>query len=103
MYRILKPGRAAQAERFVICSYCGCEFFTDRLGEFVDGETIYATCPWCHKNIAVSDTWHNTCGDCKYCSSEGLYTCSRENNRKVNRIDEACAWFVKDPERRPDV
>ena len=103
MYRILKPGEKSQSERLVSCYECGCEFLTDKLGEFTDGNNVYVTCPWCYKNIEIFDTWHNICGDCKYCSSDGFYTCSLENNRKVNRVDEACAWFVKDPERRPDV
>ena len=103
MYRILKPGEKNQSERFVLCYKCGCEFLIDKLGEFTDGDKVYTTCPWCRKNIKIFDTWHNICGDCTYCSSDGFYTCSLENNRKVNRVDEACAWFVKDPERRPDV
>lgn len=103
MYRILKPGEKNQSERFVLCYKCGCEFLVDKLGEFTDGDKVYTTCPWCRKNIEIFDTWHNTCGDCKYCSSDGFYTCSLENNKKVNRVDEACVWFIKDPERRPDV
>lgn len=103
MYRILKPGRMTQAERFVVCNYCGCEFLTDKLGEFTDKDKVYATCPWCHKNTEIFGNTYHICGDCKYCSEDGYYTCSRENNKKVNRIDEACIWFIKNPERRPDV
>lgn len=103
MYRILKPGEKSQSERFVSCYECGCEFLTDKLGEFVIGEKVYATCPWCHKNIEIFNTWHNICGDCVHCSEDGQYTCSHENNKKVNRTDESCVFFIKNPERRPDL
>lgn len=103
MYRILKPGEKSQSERFVSCYECGCEFLTDKLGEFTNGGKVYATCPWCHKNIEIFDTWHSICGDCVYCSEDGHYTCSHENGKKVNRTDESCVFFIKNPERRPDV
>ena len=45
MYRILKPGEKSQSERFVSCYECGCEFLTDKLGEFTDVNKVYVTCP----------------------------------------------------------
>ena len=103
MYRILKPGEKSQSERFVVCWECGCEFLTDKLGEFTNGDKVYANCPWCHKNIVISDTWHHICGDCKHCSEDGLYICHHEGGKKVNRTDESCVFFIKNLERRPDI